>query len=91
VFSHLQGAIPLKSADSLLVEQRGAVTLIQLNRLQALNALNSTVQRELSTAMAIEGITARDASCSPARARGPMEKHVAHKPHLNGFLMKNLT
>ncbi|MEO5586651.1 MAG: enoyl-CoA hydratase-related protein, partial [Novosphingobium sp.] len=36
--------------ETLLVEQRGAVTLIQLNRPQALNALNSTVQKELITA-----------------------------------------
>jgi enoyl-CoA hydratase len=40
------------SYETLLVEQRGAVTLIQLNRPQALNALNSTVQRELIAAMA---------------------------------------
>jgi enoyl-CoA hydratase len=52
VFSNLPGAIPLKSADTLLVEQRGAVTLIQLNRPQALNALSRTVQRELSAVMA---------------------------------------
>ena len=37
--------------ETLLVEQRGAVTLIQLNRPQALNALNSTVQHELIAAM----------------------------------------
>ena len=38
--------------ETLIVEQRGAVTLIQLNRPQALNALNSTVQKELIAAMA---------------------------------------
>jgi enoyl-CoA hydratase len=38
--------------ETLIVEQRGAVTLIQLNRPQALNALNSTVLRELIAAMA---------------------------------------
>jgi enoyl-CoA hydratase len=38
--------------ETLLVEQRGAVTLIQLNRPQALNALNSTVLKELIAAMA---------------------------------------
>jgi enoyl-CoA hydratase len=38
--------------QTLLVEQRGAVTLITLNRPQALNALNSTVQRELIEAFA---------------------------------------
>ena len=38
--------------ETLLVEQRGAVTLIMLNRPQALNALNSTVLKELTAAMA---------------------------------------
>ena len=33
--------------ETVLVEQRGAVTLVTLNRPQALNALNSTVLREL--------------------------------------------
>ena len=33
--------------ETILVEQRGAVTLVTLNRPQALNALNSTVLREL--------------------------------------------
>ena len=38
--------------ETLLVEQRGAVTLIQLNRPQALNALSSTVMKELIDAFA---------------------------------------
>ena len=38
--------------ETLLVEQRGAVTLIQLNRPQALNALSSTVMKELIAAFA---------------------------------------
>ena len=33
--------------STILVEQRGAVTLVTLNRPQALNALNSDVLREL--------------------------------------------
>ena len=33
--------------DTILVEQRGAVTLVTLNRPQALNALNSEVLKEL--------------------------------------------
>ena len=40
------------SYETLLVEQRGGVTLIQLNRPQALNALNSAVQQELIAAFA---------------------------------------
>ncbi|MBW8784009.1 MAG: enoyl-CoA hydratase/isomerase family protein [Novosphingobium sp.] len=38
--------------ETILVEQRGAVTLIRLNRPQALNALNSTVLKELIAAFA---------------------------------------
>ena len=38
--------------ETLLVEQRGAVTLVTLNRPQALNALNSTVLAELIRAFA---------------------------------------
>lgn len=38
--------------ETILVEQKGAVTLITLNRPQALNALNSTVLAELSAAFA---------------------------------------
>jgi enoyl-CoA hydratase len=40
------------SYETLLVEQRGQVTLIQLNRPQALNALSSTVMKELIDAFA---------------------------------------
>jgi len=40
----------MSSYETILVENRGAVTLIQLNRPQALNALNSTVLVELAKA-----------------------------------------
>ena len=40
------------SYETLIVEQKGAVTLITLNRPEALNALNSTVCRELGEALA---------------------------------------
>ena len=40
------------SYETILVEQKGAVTLITLNRPQALNALNSTVLAELTKAFA---------------------------------------
>jgi len=39
--------------NSILVEQRDAVTLVTLNRPQALNALNSEVLRELIAALAV--------------------------------------
>ena len=38
--------------STILVEQRGAVTLVTLNRPQALNALNSEVLRELTEVFA---------------------------------------
>jgi enoyl-CoA hydratase len=40
------------SYETILTEKRGAVTLITINRPQALNALNSTVQKELAAAFA---------------------------------------
>ena len=40
------------SYETILVEQRGAVTLVTLNRPQALNALNSQILAELLDAMA---------------------------------------
>ena len=40
------------SYETILVEAKGAVTLVTLNRPQALNALNSTVLRELIAAFA---------------------------------------
>ena len=40
------------SYEAILVEQRGAVTLITLNRPQALNALNSVILKELIAAFA---------------------------------------
>lgn len=40
------------SYETILVEQKGAVTLITLNRPKALNALNSTVLKELTDAFA---------------------------------------
>ena len=38
--------------ETILVEQRGAVTLVTLNRPQALNALNSTVLKDVTAAFA---------------------------------------
>ena len=38
--------------ECILIEQRGGVTLITLNRPQALNALNSAILKELTAAFA---------------------------------------
>jgi enoyl-CoA hydratase len=43
---------PMTDYDTILVEQRGAVTLVTLNRPQALNALNSQVLADLLAAFA---------------------------------------
>ena len=40
------------SYETILVEQQGAVTLVTLNRPQALNALNTSVLRDLIAAFA---------------------------------------
>src|SRR4026208_2515046 len=42
----------MSSYETILVEQQGAVTLVTLNRPQALNALNSQVLRDLIAAFA---------------------------------------
>ena len=42
----------MSTYETILVEQRGAVTLLTINRPQALNALNSTVEAELVDAFA---------------------------------------
>src|ERR1043165_2828926 len=46
------GARCMSKYNTILVEQRGAVTLVTLNRPQALNALNSEVLKELIDAFA---------------------------------------
>src|SRR5690606_21319548 len=46
------GVDTIMSYETILVETRGAVTLVTLNRPQALNALNSTVLAELIDAFA---------------------------------------
>src|SRR4029453_6920386 len=43
---------PMPQFETIIVETKGAVTLVTLNRPQALNALNSTVLRELIEAFA---------------------------------------
>jgi enoyl-CoA hydratase len=40
------------SYETLIVETKGAVTIITLNRPQALNALNAAVMEEMVTALA---------------------------------------
>ena len=50
--------------NTILVERRGAVTLVTFNRPQALNALNSEVLKELIDAFQLmTPTTASTASC----------------------------
>jgi enoyl-CoA hydratase len=74
------------SYDTILVEQRGAVTLITLNRPQALNALNSSVLEELIDAFAkfeadpAQGCAVLTGSGEKAFAAGADIKEMAEKP-----------
>lgn len=74
------------SYESILVERRGAVTLITLNRPQALNALNSSVLEELIDAFAkfeadpSQGCAVLTGSGEKAFAAGADIKEMAEKP-----------
>jgi enoyl-CoA hydratase len=74
------------SYETLLVEQRGAVTLITLNRPQALNALNTQVLDELIAAFAAfeadktQGCAVLTGSGEKAFAAGADIKEMADKP-----------
>ena len=74
------------SYESILVEERGAVTLITLNRPQALNALNSSVLEELIDAFAkfeadpSQGCAVLTGSGEKAFAAGADIKEMAEKP-----------
>lgn len=79
------------SYETLIVEQRGAVTLIQLNRPQALNALNSTVQKELIAAFAAfeadesQGCAVLTGAGEKAFAAGADIAEMANKPATEFF------
>ncbi|GAA0268828.1 enoyl-CoA hydratase [Alteraurantiacibacter aestuarii] len=72
--------------ENLIVEQRGGVTLVTLNRPQALNALNSAVLEELITAFAAfeaddtQGCAVITGSGEKAFAAGADIKEMADKP-----------
>ncbi len=78
--------------ETILTEQRGAVTLITLNRPEALNALNSTVLAELSNAFAAFEADAGQhcavvtGSGEKAFAAGADIKEMADKPAADFFL-----
>jgi enoyl-CoA hydratase len=79
------------SYETLLVEQRGAVTLIQLNRPQALNALSSTVMKELIDAFAkfeaddSQGAAVLTGAGEKAFAAGADISEMADKPATEFF------
>jgi enoyl-CoA hydratase len=76
----------MSNYENILVEQRGAVTLITLNRPQALNALNSWVLEELIDAFAkfeadpSQGCAVITGSGEKAFAAGADIKEMAEKP-----------
>ena len=49
--------------ETILVERRGAVTLVTLNRPQALNALNSSVLKELIDVFSFNDFAKADVAC----------------------------
>ncbi|MDE2302466.1 MAG: enoyl-CoA hydratase/isomerase family protein [Sphingomonadales bacterium] len=80
------------SYETLLVEQKGAVTLITLNRPQALNALNSKVLAELIAAFAAfeadttQGCAVLTGSGEKAFAAGADIKEMVEKAAVDFFL-----
>jgi enoyl-CoA hydratase len=77
--------------ETILVEQKGAVTLITLNRPQALNALNSQVLADLVAAFAAfeaddtQGCAVLTGSGEKAFAAGADIKEMAEKPASDFF------
>ncbi|MBV1917337.1 MAG: enoyl-CoA hydratase/isomerase family protein [Sphingomonadaceae bacterium] len=80
------------SYETILVEQKGAVTLITLNRPKALNALNSTVLKELAKAFAAfeadssQGCAVITGSGEKAFAAGADIKEMVDKTGADFFL-----
>lgn len=81
----------MSTYETLLVETKGAVTIITLNRPQALNALNSTVMAEMVLAMAAfeadptQGCAVVTGSGDKAFAAGADIKEMAAKPSSEFF------
>jgi enoyl-CoA hydratase len=79
------------SYENILVEMRGAVTLITLNRPQSLNALNSSVLEELIDAFAkfegdeTQGCAVLTGAGEKAFAAGADIKEMADKPAADFF------
>lgn len=83
---------PETTYETILVEQKGAVTLISLNRPKALNALNSTVLAELTDAFAkfeadkSQGCAVITGSGDKAFAAGADIKEMVEKSGAEFFL-----
>src|SRR5438270_347505 len=82
--------------ETILVERRGAVTLIRLNRPQALNALNSTVLRELIAAFAAfeadrdQGCAVLTGAGEKAFAAGAVAAEIAAMPRIALMVNKEM-
>ncbi|ANU07347.1 enoyl-CoA hydratase-related protein [Paraurantiacibacter namhicola] len=82
----------MSTYENILVEQRGAVTLVTLNRPQALNALNSAVLGELIDAFAAfqaddsQRCAVLTGSGEKAFAAGADIKEMVDKPSVDFFL-----
>jgi enoyl-CoA hydratase len=81
----------MSTYETLLVETRGAVTLITINRPKSLNALNSTVMKELIAAFAAfeaddsQGAAVLTGSGEKAFAAGADIPEMADKPATDFF------
>ncbi|MBH5321711.1 enoyl-CoA hydratase-related protein [Aurantiacibacter sediminis] len=77
--------------ETITTEQRGSVTLITINRPDALNALNTTVERELGEALAAfdaddsQGCAVLTGSGDKAFAAGADIKEMVDKPSAEFF------
>ncbi len=79
------------SYETILVEQKGAVTLVTLNRPQALNALNSAVLKELIAAFAAYDADRGAALPGPDRLRKGLRRGRRHQGNAGTGLRRHVS